>query len=103
MFKNLVLDCKELSKVQKLYYLKNALIGKASELLADTAISETAYQEAWMNLCERYHNKRAIIRACLSDFFEIQKLKKNQGCVGLLDCVDRILRGLKAVGEPVDS
>lgn len=46
LFQNIVHEECSITKVRKLYYLKEALIGDAAEILRDMPITETAYDES---------------------------------------------------------
>lgn len=99
LFENLVHNNFALSNVQKLYLLKTSLVNKAAEIIKDFPISEAAYIEAWTTFTNRYDNKRKIITALLTDFFSLQKIKSEKEIRTLLDSLNRIMRGLKIVGE----
>lgn len=89
--------------MQKLYYLKKSVSEEAAELIRGFSLTEAAYSKAWKVLCEWYDSKRQIIHTYLNDLFELQRLKHESGLRKLSDEMDRILRGLKIVGEDVDS
>lgn len=79
LLENLIHTNEAITNVQKLYYLKRFLSNKAAELIKDFSMIKAAYSEAWKALCERYDNKRQIIRTYLSDLFALQKLKSEIG------------------------
>lgn len=103
LFKNLVHENPNLSNVQKLYYLKNAIKGTASDLIRDYFITDANYIEAWNTLTTRYDNKRATIKVHLRDLFNLQKIKNEKEIRKLLDNSAKSVRSLKALGENTDG
>lgn len=103
LFTSLVHENKDLSNVQKLYYLKGCLIGKATDILHDYELSDSAYIEAWGYFLSRFENKKAIIRAYFRELLNIPKVKNVAGIRELLDEVNLIIRGLRISGKPVDG
>jgi len=75
LFENLFHN-KNLSNVQKLYYLQTAMIGRASELIRNFPLSEQSYNEAWEFIVSCYDNERAKIRAL---FKKLQNLEPMVG------------------------
>jgi len=61
LFENLIHNNAALSNVQKLYYLKQALISSAGKLVRNFELSKDSYTEAWEFVLARYGNKRATI------------------------------------------
>ena len=88
--------------MQKLYYLKSSLVGKAVNILRDFELNENAYQEA-CNYFNRYENKRAIIRTYFRELLNIQPIKGEHEIRRLLDDVNLIVRGLRICNESVDG
>lgn len=62
-------------------------------------MTSALYANAWLELLNRYENKRVIIRAHLTDLFEIRKIKDENANHGLLDGVTASLHGLRSCGE----
>jgi hypothetical protein len=50
----------DISSVEKFTYLKVALHGKASALIASVPFGEAHYDSAWRELCEHYNNPRIL-------------------------------------------
>ncbi|XKL60216.1 hypothetical protein PGB90_001232 [Kerria lacca] len=103
LFQNIVHDDANIPSIRKLYYLQEALTGKAEEFVRDIDVNETSYSIAWTELCQRFDNKRSIIRLHFSDLFGILKINHESQLRGLLDVVAATLRGLKMCGEPVEN
>jgi hypothetical protein len=103
LFENLVHLRTELSNVQKLFYLKESLVGKAKDFIRDFPLVDDAYPEAWDYLLNRFNNKRIVIRTLFRRLIEIDSIKKSSQISSLVDQVDLIMRGLRANGLEIDQ
>jgi len=91
-----------LSKVCKLYYLKQALVGTAGDLVRDFELSEELYDEAWAFVLSRYNNKRATVRVLFRRLQQLESIMSNTKIRSLIDQVDIVIRGLKSIRETID-
>ena len=103
LYTNLVHENAELKPVQKLYYLKNSMTEQAHDLIRDFSITDANYVEAWNMLCNRYDNQRGLIKKLFKYLFGIKRIKHETEVRQFLDSVHKILRGLRAAGEDVDT
>lgn len=103
MFDNVVHSNPELTNVQKLYYLKQALMGEASLLIRDFPLTENAYAEAYQYLVKRFDNKRMVTRELFKGLSSLEPIKTESKIQALLDQMEVIIRGLKVNGENIDS
>ena len=102
LYDDLVHNVSTLPKVRKLHYLKIALkAGKAYVLIRDTSLTDEAYDEVYERLRRRYHNKRAVINAHLSDLFAVERINGTEGLRKLLDTFTGAVSGLKVSGIDV--
>jgi hypothetical protein len=97
LFSAVVDNNESLTNVHRMYYLKNALIGDAKDLLADYPITGDSYQPALNHVKSRYFNKRAIISDHFREFLDhpdvdAVHLRKS------IDHLQAIERGLKTCG-----
>ena len=60
-----------LKPVQKLYFLKQAMIGDDSNLLKYYTLQEGAYDTAFKYVEERYHNCHALIETNFCELLEL--------------------------------
>ena len=60
LFENLIHNREDLSNVQKLHYLKEALSGDALEIIINFELCDSAYPEAWKCLLDRFDGKKII-------------------------------------------
>lgn len=67
-FSSLIDTNQSLPEVSKMHYLRDCLSGTAFRLIGKLPVTETNYRLAWRLLCDRFHNKRAIINAHLNKF-----------------------------------
>ncbi|KAK7574411.1 hypothetical protein V9T40_011602 [Parthenolecanium corni] len=103
LFVNLVHSNSDFSNVQKLFYLKQALVGKAAIVLQDCDLAEDAYPEAWAYFLDRYESKRAIVRNFFLKLSSLQQIRSETGIREILDQTMAIIRGLKVAGETVND
>ncbi|XP_054725647.1 uncharacterized protein LOC129235684 [Anastrepha obliqua] len=73
LYTSLVHNNSALSKIQKMYYLKNCVTGEAARLIKHIFATEANYDLAWKTLEDRFHNKRAIVDTWLKKLFAIPK------------------------------
>lgn len=86
-------DKTKISNVQKLYYLKSSLTGKAAERIKNLTINDTNYHEAWSMLVKRYDNERILLSAHMRKLLSCPSASKRS--------VDEILRLLDATNESI--
>ncbi len=103
LFENLVHNNEELSNVQKLYYLKQALIGETKNFIRDFKLDDRSYSEAWSHLLSRFDNKRAVVKTLFRNLYNLEPIKSDTQIHALLDKVLVIIRGLKAVDEIIND
>lgn len=60
----------DMSNVHKLYYLKEAMVSGAEELLRDFEINESSYLEAWSYLILGFETQEWLIRLCSAIFVD---------------------------------
>ncbi|XP_036142109.1 uncharacterized protein LOC118645343 [Monomorium pharaonis] len=75
-FKSTVHENKSLSNVQKLRYLKSALLDSALKLINSLEISDINYEVAWNLLQERYCNQRVIVQDHISAILDLATMKR---------------------------
>ncbi len=102
MFKAMVHDNEALEDVQKLYFLKQAMMGDAAHLLKYFWLDESMYAEVYKFVLNRFHNKRAIIGMHFKELvglpeITVKTLRES------LDKVNAIIRGLKVCGLDIDK
>lgn len=104
-FKSLIHNVSHISKIEKFWYLKSCLKGDAANVLNSLEVSDSNYDKAWQILCQRYENKRVIIRTHLKELYAIQVIPKESHLLlrGLIDTSVQHLRALDSLGLPVAS
>ena len=102
-FKALVDDRTDIKDVEKLVHLKGCLQEGAAEVIASIETSSDNYKVAWKLLKERYENKKLIIESHAKSLMDLQPMSKEFSVRILLDRVQKHIRALRALGEPVDS
>ncbi|XP_034195156.2 uncharacterized protein LOC117611325 [Osmia lignaria lignaria] len=105
LFKSLVLDVTQLSDVKKLLYLKCSLTEDAAEVIQNTPITSTGFQEAWEDLELRYGNThllsfshhRALLSCPPAKQQSVSELKR------LLDTFRQTIRAYSSLKKPVSA
>lgn len=105
LFSALVDKNPNLSKVEKLQYLKSTLKGETDVLLKSVLITDANYDEAWRMLKDRYDNTKMIVYAHIKELlsFPAMKAESPQGLKGLLDHTVQQVRALKVLKQPVQE
>ena len=77
LFTSLVLSNGNISAVEKLQYLKTSLVGSASHLLKNIALTSDNFEKAWDLLIHAfYENKRLLVDSALHSLFSLKKLTR---------------------------
>lgn len=103
LLENLVHNNNELSNVQKLHYLKEAMVDEARVLLRDFDLKEESYAPAYSFLLSKFDNPRSIVRAQFRKLHDLEPIKDESHIRQLLNQVDVIVNGLRSADERVDS
>ncbi|XP_043479886.1 uncharacterized protein LOC122509722 [Leptopilina heterotoma] len=102
-FKSIVHDNPKIPQIQKLHYLKSCLKDEAADLIASLETSSDNYTVAWNLLKDRYDNKRVIIENHTRAIIQAPVTSKEFSIRALLDHIQKHLRALRALGQPVDK
>ena len=96
----------ELSKTEKLTYLKSYLVGPAARAIAGLKITESNYDAAIDMLKERFGRKDLIVSAHMSKLLSLTPVKRSSDIVALRRLYDECevqIRGLEAMGVVSDT
>lgn len=104
IFRALVDQNPELSKIQKFYYLQSCLRREAVQVLHSLEICEDNYDKALDLLRERYENKRVLIHNHVKNLFDMQPVAKesHESLRKLIDVVVKNIRALTSLEQPVE-
>lgn len=102
-FKALIHDNPSLSDIERFHYLRSALQGEAAQVISCLETTSANYNAAWKLIQDRYHNKKLIIHNHVKALHEIPSLTKESytGLRQLLDNLNKHIRALESLGEPV--
>lgn len=103
LYENLVHNDDNIPPVRKMHYLKESLVDEATATLANLAVSEDGYKEAWSRVIAKYDNKRLIIHTHFNDLFAAEKLKSESNLRLLVDRFDSAIRGLRICNVNPDN
>ena len=95
----------QLTKSEKLNYLRACLKGDAAKLISSLMITDANYEIALTLLRDRYENKRCIVQAHLKVIWSQPSMKceSGLGMRKILETTNEHLRALKELGEPTHA
>ena len=104
-FNSLIHNNRNLSNIEKYYYLRAALKGESSQIIASLEATNENYEEAWSLLRGRYENKKLLIHNHVKALFDLESSSKEThiSLRKLLDDLNKNLRALKSLKQPTDS
>lgn len=93
----------EIDDINKFHYLRASLEGSAAVVIQSIEFSMTNYTIAWNLLCDRFNNTNLLIQNHISALFNIEIICKESSVAlkGLIDQLNKNLRALELLGEPV--
>lgn len=96
LFRSLIHNDANLSKVEKHHYLRSSLCGEADQLLKHLAVTEANYDKAWEAIENRFNNKRIIVKTILNRLLHQRGLltENGHGIKELLDTTRECLNSL---------
>lgn len=105
MFISLIHDNDRIQPIHKFHYLSSYLEGDASRVISNLEMSSANYTKAWSLLCERFDNKRQLIKNHLNSLFNIEPISREseKPLRALIDHVSKNLRALSSLGQPTDK
>lgn len=104
-FRNIIDSHSDLSDIDKLHYLKSALIGEAANKIKIFAIDGINYSKAWNVLERAYEMKRILISRHFSLILNLPTLDKEttSGLTKLADDAQQHIASLNSLGVSVGS
>ncbi|XP_061402553.1 uncharacterized protein LOC133338395, partial [Musca vetustissima] len=75
MFKAVYIDCRSITPVEKLFYLRQSTQGEALEIVKKSPLTNDGFENAWTNLKDRYENKRILVNSQLKILFSLESIK----------------------------
>lgn len=104
-FQTLVDNNQGLDEIQKFYYLLDCLEGNARKILDCLEITRSNYSVALDLLKKRYQHKAVIIQKHIKSLVDMPPISKEGAHLlrTLNDAVEKHVRALKSLGEPVDT
>lgn len=93
----------KIAPILKLRYLKICLIGDAAEVIASVQLSGENYLVAWKGLKETYDNRKLIKQNYMQDLLNIPCMSKKFSIRALINHVQKHIRALRDLNEPVDQ
>lgn len=93
------------SPIEKFHYLRSSLRKEALQVIQSLETTASNYAEAWNLLKARFENKKLIVHSHIKSLFELPVITKASAdsLRQLLDNLQKHIRALKSLGEPVDK
>ncbi|GJQ73711.1 hypothetical protein Trydic_g17414, partial [Trypoxylus dichotomus] len=103
-FSTLIHKNPKLNNIERFYYLKGCLKGKAGEILQSLEVSDSNYEIAWNLLKQRFENKRVIVEKHVQALFEYSIISKMSATSlrKVIDDFNKHIRALNSLGEPTE-
>lgn len=104
-FTSLIHGNDDIDEINKFHYLRSSLTESAAIVIQSIEFSAQNYNMAWELLCERFDNERLLIENHVTALFNIESITKESSTAlkSIVDNVNKNIRALKTLGEPVDS
>ncbi|XP_076659820.1 uncharacterized protein LOC143363084 [Halictus rubicundus] len=105
LFTSIVDRNPQLSKVDRLHYLKVSLRGAAADLVKDLATTNENYNRAWTILKEQYENKRILVRSCLDRLASLPKMRESSAreIANIHQGISSVVNTLDGLGRPINK
>ncbi|XP_039431015.1 uncharacterized protein LOC120414059 [Culex pipiens pallens] len=97
-FKSLIHANPNLTAIQKLHYLKDALIGEAHSSVANLEMSTEGYNIGWKLVEKRHNDTNFLIKRHISALFAIAPIKKESSAL-LMDLADQFDRHVSILNK----
>ncbi|XP_066585554.1 uncharacterized protein [Prorops nasuta] len=104
-FRSIIDARTDISELDKLHYLKSALVDEAAKKIAIFSVSSANYKKAWVLLERSYEIKRILISKHISSIFNLPVLDKEttRGFSQLADDMQQHIASLETLGVHVTS
>lgn len=66
-----------LTPIEKFFYLRSSLNGKAVYCIQNLETTASNYELAWISLISRYNNKKLLIQSHVEGIFDLDKVIEN--------------------------
>lgn len=101
-FSSLIHNSKEISDIEKFYYLLTAVSGPALTLVKSMPITADNYQIVWNLLVKKYENKRVLATSYLDKIFQFKALQSESadGLNSFLQTFQECVKALKVLNIP---
>lgn len=105
LFESLIGKDTATKPVEKLHYLKSCVKGEADLLIRNLTTMAENYGRAWTTLSAYYENRRLLVRAYLSNFLALQKMKGESAVElrKLFHGVKSTVSSLESIRRPVNA
>jgi len=104
-FASMIHNSETLPDIDKLHYLRWALVGDAYKLVESLEVTNENYKIAWEIINKRYKGNKAIIQHHIQSLINFPCISKesHSSLRQLVDTVQQHIRTLKRLGQPTES
>ncbi|XP_053597353.1 uncharacterized protein LOC128668428 [Microplitis demolitor] len=103
LFESFIHGDKHIPPIRKLYHLKSCLVGEAASVISSIEASAQNYELAWNLLKDRYDNRKLMREKYIQAILDISQISKEFSTQAFVDHLQKNLRALKTLGEPIDG
>ncbi|XP_053597349.1 uncharacterized protein LOC128668427 [Microplitis demolitor] len=103
LFESFIHGDKNIPPIRKLYHLKSCLVGEAASVISSIEASAQNYELAWNLLKDRYDNSKLMREKYIQAILDISQISKEFSTQAFVDHLQKNLRALKTLGEPIDG
>lgn len=103
LFGSIIAHDTSLSSVEKLHYLKTSLKDEAEKLMRNILSTAENYDQVWKTLTDHYENNRLLVRACLTEFLTLPRMKGESvtDLCRLYHVMLQTVGSLEGIGRPI--
>ena len=101
-FRSMCHDNPKIPVINKFMYLRACLKDEAAEVITSLETTSENYLVTWELLKNRYDNRKFIVESHIKALFEIPTISKEFSIRSLLDHVQKRVRALRALDQPVE-
>ncbi|XP_075162761.1 uncharacterized protein LOC142235393 [Haematobia irritans] len=105
MFTAVYIDCRSITAVERLFYLRQNTQGEALEIVKKSPLTHEGFEMAWNNLKDRYENKRILVNTQLKILFNLTPVRSETAhdIKKLQRDINNCMTSLNLYGIDIDS
>ncbi len=98
IFQSLVIDDPTLTDIERMIYLKQAMEGKAADLISNLEVSPENFAKAWEKENRRWDNPRAMVAKHLEALCHLPMIRDEKNIAVIIDAATEAIESLNSLG-----